>query len=269
MPCNDCSRAEDCPPCVNEGEPQGSEHSLSDHHRCKCGHIKHVHSKLRAVESCNFRPCGCQGFVCDHSRCGWKPREDPEPRCVGCGHAEGEGCGCPPLTSEEEEELPPEPSCCGNPHCTCEGSCDCDSEAPEDEEPQPCPQCGSEADSWYDRSICAEPCGSSHNRCSDCGTAVGGCPIEAGEGPPCSEVEGCDGNCCAKAPPPPQPDRRPPYAVAYSVQGHLYEVALPGDATVHAVDGALVIRHHLGPVAGIVQVLPVINKETGDAQADQ
>src|SRR5438445_8485911 len=33
-------------------------------------------------------------------------------------------------------------------------------------------------------------------------------------------------------PPPPQPERRPPYAVAYSVQGHLYEVALPGDATV-------------------------------------
>lgn len=63
-------------------------------------------------------------------------------------------------------------------------------------------------------------------------------------------------------PPPPQPGRRPPYAVAYSVQGHLYEVALPGDATVRAVDGALVIQHALGPVAGIVQVLPVINKES-------
>lgn len=60
---------------------------------------------------------------------------------------------------------------------------------------------------------------------------------------------------------PPQPVRRPPYAVAYSVSGHLYEVALPGDATVRAVDGALVIQHHLGPVAGIVQVLPVINEE--------
>lgn len=59
---------------------------------------------------------------------------------------------------------------------------------------------------------------------------------------------------------PPQPERRPPYAVAYSVQGHLYEVALPGDAAVQAVDGALVISHHLGPVAGICQVLPVINE---------
>lgn len=65
----------------------------------------------------------------------------------------------------------------------------------------------------------------------------------------------------ANEPPPPQPERRPPYAVAYSVQGHLYEVALSGDASVRAVDGALIIRHHLGPVAGIVQVLPVINKE--------
>jgi hypothetical protein len=61
-------------------------------------------------------------------------------------------------------------------------------------------------------------------------------------------------------PPPPQPERRPPYAVAYSVHGHLYEVAVPGDAAVQAVDGALVIRHHLGPVIGIVQVLPVINE---------
>jgi hypothetical protein len=63
------------------------------------------------------------------------------------------------------------------------------------------------------------------------------------------------------APPPPQPEQRPPYAVAYSVQGHLYEVAVSGDATVRAVDGALVITHHLGPVAGIVQTRPVINEE--------
>ena len=63
------------------------------------------------------------------------------------------------------------------------------------------------------------------------------------------------------APAPPQPERRPPYAVAYAVQGHLYEVALPGDATVEAVDGALVIRHSLGQVAGIVAVNPMSTKE--------
>jgi len=77
-----------------------------------------------------------------------------------------------------------------------------------------------------------------------------------------SDCPGCAGpNCGPPEDIPPQPDRRPPFAVTYSVQGHLYEVALPGDATVRAVDGALVIQHALGPVAGIVQVLPVINEE--------
>lgn len=59
-----------------------------------------------------------------------------------------------------------------------------------------------------------------------------------------------------------QPVRRPPYAVAYSVDGHLYEVALPGDATVTAVDGALVIKHGAGQVAGIVGIQPILAKET-------
>lgn len=71
-----------------------------------------------------------------------------------------------------------------------------------------------------------------------------------------------------REPPPPQPDRRPPYLVAYSVAGHLYEVALPGDAIVQAVDGALVIKHRLGFVAGIVHVAPLVNEES-NAQADQ
>lgn len=69
---------------------------------------------------------------------------------------------------------------------------------------------------------------------------------------------------------PQQPQRRPPYAVAYSVQGHLYEVALSGDATVRAVDGALVITHHLGPVAGVVQVRPMNTEGGADgAETDQ
>jgi hypothetical protein len=61
---------------------------------------------------------------------------------------------------------------------------------------------------------------------------------------------------------PPQPERRPPLLVAYSVAGHLYEVAVSGDATVSAVDGALIIQHSLGPVAGIVHVAPLINEES-------
>lgn len=63
-------------------------------------------------------------------------------------------------------------------------------------------------------------------------------------------------------PPPPQPERRPPLLVSYSVQGHLYEVALSGDASVRAVDGALVIQHALGPIAGICQVVPFSKEES-------
>ncbi|MEW1547513.1 hypothetical protein [Streptomyces tsukubensis] len=75
----------------------------------------------------------------------------------------------------------------------------------------------------------------------------------------CPDCDSCDCTACSRtaAAPPPQPERRPPTAVAYSVLGHLYEVALPGDATVEAVDGALVIRHGLGPVAGICAVNPM------------
>jgi hypothetical protein len=57
--------------------------------------------------------------------------------------------------------------------------------------------------------------------------------------------------------------------VNYSVQGHLYQLAVPGDATVTAVDGALVIQHHWGPVSGIVKVLPIISEESHAAEADQ
>ncbi|MFJ2650854.1 hypothetical protein ACIO1C_29565 [Streptomyces sp. NPDC087420] len=81
-----------------------------------------------------------------------------------------------------------------------------------------------------------------------------GTPEECATGP-----AGCGPN--SLDPRPPQPVRRPPYAVAYSVDGHLYEVALPGDATVTAVDGALVIKHTPGQVAGIVGIQPITAKE--------
>ncbi|MBA2951453.1 hypothetical protein [Streptomyces himalayensis] len=57
-------------------------------------------------------------------------------------------------------------------------------------------------------------------------------------------------------PKPPQPERRPPLAVDYSAGGHPYQVLVPGDATVWAVDGALVIRHHGFPVLGITATTP-------------
>lgn len=33
-------------------------------------------------------------------------------------------------------------------------------------------------DSWFDREICPEPCGTMHDRCTDCGVAVDGCAHE-------------------------------------------------------------------------------------------
>lgn len=110
--------------------------------------------------------------------------------------------------------------------------------------------------------------------CNDCSRAEG-CPpcVNEPEDPPLTPEEEeevsedeldqmmAEAEPVELVPPPPQPERRPPYAVAYSVGGHLYEVHVPGDAAVRAVDGSLTIQHHLGPVAGIVQVLPIISKE--------
>lgn len=82
--------------------------------------------------------------------------------------------------------------------------------------------------------------------CHDCGeawTETAGEP----EAPKCVNcdappVEGysyCD-SCMTQ----PEPPRRPPNAVVYALQGGArYEIALPGDATVRAIDGALVITH--------------------------
>jgi hypothetical protein len=83
--------------------------------------------------------------------------------------------------------------------------------------------------------------------------------------PECYHPEDWPGECpclpscgCCKATPVSAP-RRPPYAVAYAtVGGAQYEIALPGDASVRAVDGALIITHdsavlalsHVRPMEG-------------------
>lgn len=41
-----------------------------------------------------------------------------------------------------------------------------------------CRKCGSTKDTWFDRMICAEPCGSMHDRCAECGASTGHCPWE-------------------------------------------------------------------------------------------
>jgi hypothetical protein len=186
-----CSKTYVCPehPDGCPEELPGQRHNWK---RCtQCRHPEHASAcsvcRCAAVTSREEIAQTCR----DAGGCPEHPAR--EERCEGCGHHEGEGCGCPPeppLTPEEEEQ------------------------APEDD------------------------------ACQDC-------------------LRGAHGPNAHREEPPPQPDRRPPYAVTYSVQGHLFEVALPGDASVRAVDGALVIQHHLGPVVAICQVLPVINEERG------
>lgn len=180
MPCNDCSRAENCPPCVNEPAPE--EHDF----------VSPAH-------------CG----VCMQS---WLPRGSvPE--------------SDPPMSSEEEEEVSqdfPFVQTCVKPGCIYDVRKDCFHGC---------------------RAAAEELAEEAHEMAQDA--------LEDDWRPP-------------------QPERRPPYAVAYSVGGHLYELHVPGDAAVKAEDGALVIQHHLGPVAGIVQVLPVLNERGADgAEADQ
>jgi len=55
----------------------------------------------------------------------------------------------------------------------------------------------------------------------------------------------------------PEALRRPSYAVAYATGGdEEFEVVVPGDATVRAVNGALIITHER-PVLALVQTRPM------------
>jgi hypothetical protein len=285
--------------CIDHGfhefEPKGFESSSTDqvHKGRSCGGCGHLEHSRRCRELTMPGPpgevdeCGCTqlepevniaGMCRSVGGCTKHPNPEPDTHdfvspahCAACMRSwvgpdtvvEGE----PPLTPEEEEEAPedvttlPPPEgpeytpcvACGHiepQHSPDGGPClgadkDCDCVAYHTAPERRC-TCGETA---CESELC------------DCDSAP--CPVdhtrEAPEGEGFISAERWD--ACAE-PPPPQPERRPPLLVAYSVQGHLYEVALAGDASVHAVDGALVIQHHLGPVAGIVQVLPVINEES-------
>ncbi len=141
---------------------------------------------------------------------------------------------CKARWREEERKAEPDPKreLCGYCDAGLPQACTCPPLTPEEEEEAP-----------EDRCTCGET--ACESELCDCDSAP--CPVDhAREGEQ----------------PPPQPERRPPLLVAYAVQGHLYEVAVPGDVTVRAVDGALVITHPLGPVAGICQVAPMTSEES-------
>lgn len=232
MPCDDCSRTEKCPPCPHEeGVTCAVLHQDTQGNTIPCPDRKPQGSEVSSSPDPLSTPCAC-GHALNWHIAGSKMRN-----CTVTI------CRC------ERFQPEPKPCTCG-PDEVCGDLCE-PPLTPEEEEEAACPHESWEVSSqWRD-----EESGKwmKSRRCADCReelTIVRDDEAHEFGGP--------------TEPPPPQPERRPPYAVAYSVQGHLYEVALPGDATVKAVDGALVIQHHLGPVAGIVQVLPVINKENSD-----
>ena len=81
--------------------------------------------------------------------------------------------------------------------------------------------------------------------------------------PTCWEASEAECMCCTPALadepcPPPQPERRPPLTVQYSVAGgHPYEVSIPGDASVTAEDGVLIIKHPSAQILAITRVAPM------------
>lgn len=189
-------------------------------------------------DDCSRTECPVGKHCFDHNTtccyCG-----KPEPRCEGCGHTDGEGCGCSPERRSVELILDTSPAALKaaqgfeeerlRHHADCE---DCDVL-------DPCPCCGLRIavreqpadDTPEDRPICVcgfDPHAGEEEHRADC-------PVFH----------------------PPQPERRPPYAVAYSAGGHAYEALLPGDAIVSAVDGRLVIEHQGFPVLAIERVMPV------------
>lgn len=196
--------------------------------------------------------------ACCH--CG-KPRPEPSTECEGgCQIYSAPPCRDPAKCQCAGEwwkhgckhSLPPEPRCTCGPDEAC-------SECPET--PAEPPLTPEEEEMVSGRCTCGET--ACESELCDCDCAP--CPVdharEANEMACQDCLAGVHGPNTHREIPP-QPDRRPPYLLAYSVQGHLYEVALPGDATVAALDGRLVITHQLGPVAGICQIAPITSEES-------
>lgn len=237
MPCNDCSRTETCPPCPHEEREKPSP--------VDCPHVG-----SRVVERSDA-PEHWTRYRCDDCGAAWsrnwsKGGEKSEEHdfvspahCAGCmrawlppGAVPGcEGCGHPEHSGVcRELEMP------GSPGDVDECGCLDDRESPltpEEEEELPAPYLPGAAEAEEKLDLNVRP--------------LTGSTLDADE---------------VIDPLPPQPDRRPSYLLAYSVQGHLYEMALPGDATVAALDGRLVITHQLGPVAGICQIAPITSEES-------
>jgi hypothetical protein len=243
--------------------------------KCYCGCAPGAHMG---------KPTGClKHSFHEFIRASFVPGADPDaPACVTCEHAQGahpEGghcvgwtadgakCGCDGYEPEKPREL------CGSCDAGLPMSCTCPEAVPDwcdicrqdrpcscDEEPAVpvCTHCqGPHA--LEDCKGLEEP---DAPRCCSCGSADV-VYRNYREQPFCEHCSNC--TCghvpCERKPAP--PPRRPPYAVAYAVEGGAqYEVAVSGDATVVAEDGALMVLHPKKPVLAIVRVTPMNMEES-------
>lgn len=178
---------------------------------CRCGHARFLHGE-KGCSPCEIEDRGnsaCRGFA-DPA-----PAGKAEWSCIregGCRRLLTRDCefGCREAAGEVTrlgQEMEPETA--GEPECDCNAV----NSAP----------LGHRLD-----------CASHRKRPEPEAPVCGWNPVQA--------TTDCDfdRNCPVHGAPP----RRPPYAVAYAVAGgHEYEIALPGDASVRAIDGALIITH--------------------------
>lgn len=216
--------------------PQGEEsHSFAP--VCSSVHGQGEHCFHYGYGGRGGKCCSC-ATTCEAPESEGSASASPDELCQ-CGHARkghsalsAVGCaGCAPFSMGKHAFMPrPEAPECEHPEgCPYKGGCMefCAFGAqlkgirmmprPEPEAPEwsTCSTCGHDKDVHHgkDMWLCSEL----------------GCP--------------CEGFTLA-VPKATESPRRPPYAVAYALQGGAqYEIALPGDATVRAEDGALIITH--------------------------
>lgn len=211
--------------------------------RCVCGHPQHS-SMCRVGGTLNF--CGCLKVT---------SREDIAATCRRAG-----GCSEHPAEPEADE-----PCLTQSPEGLCAGTRrhpgDCTPNADDIALPEP----EAHEHDWSEWGAVYHGLAKQWRKCAGC-TATESRPEP--EALVCShddwerDAQDLPQRCrdCGFEPESPgSPPRRPAYAVAYATKdGVLYEIALPGDATIRAENGALIITH-ASAIAALTQARPMEN----------
>lgn len=243
-------------------EPPGSASSSPDEDCATCGHWRDSHNTVG--DHCNV--CHTIDSASRHCIHDFTPAEPEAPTAA-------QDAAMDELIDLRQEMEATEPEQCltrfdGDLQCagTRRHPGDCtpnaddialpEPEAPEEPGPTelaPCAICGDrrKTNEFKAGLLLCEPCIYSEGQpyCGACGSKEAPFGLVSHEGEDrFNELR------CAKCLLPP---RRPPYAVAYTLaDGERYEVALPGDATIRAVEGALLITH-ASAVLALTQARPM------------